>query len=105
MNVLLNQNIRDRETVVASTMVDMLISNCKSTTEIVPQEVLAHYFGIACSRHTFVGDEASARRILHNVARDLGERRRVADRLNNYIMQSTEELLQAQRKAKKAPSV
>ena len=46
-NVLLNQTQRDREAAVARTMTDMIVTNCKSTTDIVPQTVLAHHFGLA----------------------------------------------------------
>ena len=88
-----------REGEVANLMTNLLLANCKSTVALVPQEVLAHYFGLACDQLAFVPDEAAARRVLHNVARELGDRRRAADRLNACILKSTEELLQAHRKA------
>jgi hypothetical protein len=98
----LDQNRRDGEVAVAQAMTDLLVENCKSATGIVPQEVLAHFFGRACENLAFIPDECSARRILHAVSRELSERRRAADRLNAYILQSTEELLQIQREAKRS---
>jgi hypothetical protein len=100
-NVLLNQTQRDREAAVARTMTDMIVTNCKSTTDIVPQTVLAHHFGLACAESNFIADESSARRILHLVAGELSARKRVADRLNDFLLKSTEDLLEMQRAAKR----
>ena len=90
-----------REGEVANLMTNLLLANCTSTPELVPQAVLAHYFGVACEKLEFIPDEPSARRIFHSVSGKLSERRRVADRLNEFILLSTEELLKAQREARR----
>jgi hypothetical protein len=81
-----DQMTNEREATVALAMTDALVVNCISATEIVPQDVLAHYFGLACKQLGFIADEASARRILHIVAGQLNDRRRVADRLNDFLL-------------------
>jgi hypothetical protein len=100
--ILLNQQQRDRETAVAQRMTDLIVENCRSTTEMVPHAILAHFFGLACEEASFLPDEGSARRILHLVSGKLSERRRVADRLNEFLLTSTEDLLELQRTARDA---
>jgi hypothetical protein len=90
--------IRERETAVAIEMTNLLVANVRSTT-VVPQEVLAHFFGLACQKLDFIPDEISAQRILHSVRGEIGLRQRAADRLNDFLITSTEELLEAQREA------
>jgi hypothetical protein len=99
---VLNQAQRYREFAIAQRMVDLLVANCRSATEIVPQEILAHFFGLACQEADYIVDEGSARRILHACAGQLKERRRVADQLNSFLLTSTEELLEMQREVKEA---
>jgi hypothetical protein len=97
---LLNQAQRDRETAIATRITDLLVANCRSATDIVPTEIILHVFGIACEEENFVTDEGSARRILHGCAKQLKERRAVAGRLNEFLLTSTEEILEARAKAK-----
>lgn len=95
------QTPREREVAVALEMVDLLVANVKST-DVVPQDVLAHFFGMACQNLNFIPDEVSARRILHNVRGEIQKRRRAVDRLNDFLLESTEELLQVRREAERA---
>jgi hypothetical protein len=97
--MLLNQQQRDREAIVAWSIVDMLLANCKSCVELVPEKVIASYFAQAIQEADFFADEGSARRILHLVGGELIQRRRVVDHLNTFILTSTEEILELRKKA------
>lgn len=95
-------NPKEREAMVAREMAGSLLAKCPIAEELVAQDVLAHHFGLACQKLSYIADEVAARRILHRVSRELGELRRAADKLNEHLLTSTEELLQAQREAKRA---
>ena len=87
-----------READVASEMVDLLVANV-TAADVIPLDVLAHLFGIACENLNFVPDEVSACRILHSVRGEIALRQRAADKLNNFVLTRTEDLLQARRDA------
>ena len=78
----------------------MLVANCKITPEIVPSNVLVHYFEVACKQQDFIPSEQSCRRIFHNVRGELCERRRTADRLSDFLLVSTEEIIEIHSKSK-----
>jgi len=100
--VTLNQSQRDREVAIATRMVDLLVANCRSAKDVVPESILAHFLNLSCQEAEHTPDEGSSRRILHACAGQLKARRAVADRLNTFLLTSTVDILEAQRVAKDA---
>ncbi len=64
-------------------------THCMPVAENISLEMLSHHFGAACHKLRFIADEASAKRILTAVSREINERRRALDRLNGTIVRST----------------
>jgi hypothetical protein len=98
---------KELENEVAVEMADMLAANPMPGKGAVPADEtmahhLAHYFDAACRNLNFQPDEVSARRIYHTVSREIADRRRAADRLNEFLLTSTEDLLEIKREAKRA---
>jgi hypothetical protein len=80
---------RDVEIMVARSMADSLLTSVLSTSKEPTLTAYAHAFGSACKANDFMPDDASWHRILFDVVRDIGERRRAADKLNTALVRST----------------
>lgn len=98
---------KELENEVAVEMAGMLAANPMPGAGAVPApEIMAdhlgRYFEAACRKLNFQPDEVSARRIFHTVSREIADRRRAADRLNAFLLSSTEDMIDIQREAKRA---
>ena len=80
------------ETSVAQAMVASLIVGWTSADAIIPNDIIAHHFGLACEKVGLIPNEASARRILAKVSQDLNERRSAIDQLNAVLVRETRRL-------------
>jgi hypothetical protein len=75
----LNLARRKREREIAQAVVEELVANV--TPETVSNEVIAHHFGVICQRLDFIPTEASGKRVLQYVAKELARLDREAARL------------------------
>jgi hypothetical protein len=91
----------EREAEIARAMSDALLSNHAVVAEDM-QAALVQVFDLATKKFSFTADEGASRRIMHLTSGEMVARRRLADRLNQFLLSSAEDVLQAQLTAKRS---
>lgn len=99
---------RDQEAAVARAMAGLLLWNEQFVAQvagngpITTEDALLHFVAACEEVSVDAPNEGAARRILHNVVAELKLRRRVADRLQQFLLTRAEDVLELRREAKRA---